>query len=149
MLVVWGWLDTAASANLYNSLCRDSSCQVKISNITPSNKRFCTNWTTLLELHVYIILNLLCTNKIFQFCVGQSTQHVVDNLTHSSLLTSISFIVDLKLGYSFVNHIDPDIPRKYSTYKSKEYCKRKKIIWTSAMWEVTKLVCYKYRKRTA
>ena len=69
----------------------------------------------LTELHVYIILNLLCTNKlkvvdvpIFQlflvqnqFCVGQNTQHVVDNLTHSSILTAILFIVDLKLGYSF------------------------------------------------
>ena len=76
----------------------------------------------LTELHVYIILNLLCTNKlkvvdvpIFQlflvqnqFWVGQNTQHVVDNLTHSSILLAISFIVDLKLGYSFVNHIDTD-----------------------------------------
>ena len=62
----------------------------------------------LTELHVYIILNLLCTNKIFQVCVGQSTQRVIYNLTNSSIFTSIAFIVDLKLGYSFVNHIDTD-----------------------------------------
>ena len=51
-------------------------------------------------------------NQFFSYS-WYKTQHVADNLTHSSILTVISFIIDLKLGYNFVNHIDPDIPKIY------------------------------------